>query len=125
MPKSIKALATKIYTIRFTLLEFAILTERAAGAGMTLAVYIRHLLFGEQAEKRKRVIRAVIKDAEAFSKLLSMLSATHIANNLNQIAKAINQGMVHLSPEMEKLLREACHAVLEMRELLLQALGKQ
>lgn len=125
MARKKKALATKIYTIRFTLREFAILTERAANAGMTLAAYIRHLLFGEEAEKRKRIVRVIIKDADAFSKLLSMLGASHIANNLNQIAKAINQGMVNLSPEMEKLLRESCHAILEMRELLLQALGKQ
>lgn len=125
MSKKKKALATKIFTIRFTLWEFANLTQRAANAGMTLAVYIRHILFREQAEERKRVIRAVIKDVEAFSKLLSMLSATRIANNINQIAKATNQGMVHMSPEMEKLLRHACHAIIEMRDLLLQALGKQ
>ena len=125
MSKKKKALATKIFTIRFTLWEFANLMQRATNAGMTLAVYIRHILFGEQAEERKRVIRAVIKDVEAFSKLLSILSATRIANNINQIAKATNQGMVYMSPEMEKLLRHACHAIIEMRDLLLQALGKQ
>lgn len=125
MTKKTKALATKIFTIRFTLWEFANLTERAANKGMTLASYIRHILFGEQAEKRKRVIRAVIKDVEAFSKLLSILSATRISNNINQIAKAINQGVLHVSPEMEKLLRDACHAIIEMRDLLLQAIGKQ
>ena len=124
MAKKKKALATKIFSMRFTLWEFSNLSDRAAYAGVTIADYVRDALFGEQAEKRKRVLRAVIKDAEALSKLFSMLSATHIANNINQIAKAINQGMVHLSPDMEKLLHEACLAVLEMRDLLMTALGK-
>ena len=125
MAKKKKALATKIFSMRFTLWEFDNLSERAANSSTTAADYIRQILFGEQAGKRKRVIRAVIKDAEALSKLFSMLSATRIANNINQIAKAVNQCVVHLSPEMEKLLREACLAVIEMRDLLMSALGKQ
>ncbi|NEU34330.1 hypothetical protein GN156_27130, partial [bacterium LRH843] len=54
MAKNKKALATKIFSMRFTLWEFENLTERATSARKTVSDYIRHALFGEEAEKRKR-----------------------------------------------------------------------
>lgn len=124
MTKAMKSLATKIYTIRFTEREYALLNERAAHAGMTLAVYIRHLLFGEHVEKRKRTVKAVIIDHQKFSRVLLMLGEQRYASNLNQIAKAIHQGMVMLPAEQEQSLREACAAIAQMRDLLVDALTK-
>ena len=120
MSTSVKAMATKIYTIRFTPDEFAKLKDLAANARMTVAEYIRDRLFGEEVEKRKRVIRAVIQDADALSKIFSLLGATHIASNLNQIAKSVNQGALSLSPDKEAALLKTCVMIAEIRDLACQ-----
>ena len=43
---------------------------------------------------------------------------------MNLLAKAVNTGSLPVTPETEAELREACAAVLVMREELLMALGR-
>lgn len=125
MTRSMETAATKIITIRLTQNEFITLSQFAEHECMTRSAYIRHRLFGENVEPRKRMTRAVIKDEESASKILSMLGAARYANNLNQIAKAINHGVAMFSPEQEMLVGEACVAIGEMRDLLMQSLRKR
>lgn len=125
MTKKIKAIATRIFTIRFTDLEFKNLTNRAANAGMTIAAYIRHRLFGEHEQPRVRRVKAVICDERKLSKVLALLGGGRYASNLNQTAKAINQGIVSFSAEKEASVHEACLAVAQMRDLLVDAITKQ
>jgi len=42
---------------------------------------------------------------------------------MNQIAKAANTGTLDTGPELAQDLREACVAIADMREILIEALG--
>jgi hypothetical protein len=42
---------------------------------------------------------------------------------LNQIARGINSNTWIVTPETEKLLQEACKAIIEIRTMLMKALG--
>ncbi|MEZ5801880.1 MAG: plasmid mobilization relaxosome protein MobC [Rhizobiaceae bacterium] len=46
-----------------------------------------------------------------------------MANNLNQLAKAVNIGVLPVTPETAGEIAEACVAVIAMRGELLRALG--
>lgn len=91
---------------------------------MPLGHFIRELVLGEVAERRNSP-KAPVKDADLLCRVLALLGQSRLANNLNQLAKAANQGSLPVTPETEDDLRRACAAVFEMRLLLLQALGKR
>jgi hypothetical protein len=58
-----------------------------------------------------------------LGQLLALLGQSRLANNLNQLAKAANQGSLPVTAEIEAELQQACAHILEMRLLLLKALG--
>ena len=62
-------------------------------------------------------------DEEALARTLGTLGRFHLASNLNQIAKASNQGALPVSTELETELAKACADIWEMREALISALG--
>ncbi len=95
--------------------------ERAA-TGMSLSAYIRTRLFGEDVSPRKKRHKSRIKDHETLSQLLGALGQSRIANNLNQLAKAVNMGTLPLTPDVEKDIQEACTYIRQMRTALMNAL---
>lgn len=111
---------SKPLSVRFTDAEKTRL-EGLAG-GMPLSQFIRERALGDATEARARV-RQPLKDAEPLGRLLGLLGQSRLANNLNQLAKAANQGSLPLTVEVEAELRQACAEVHEMRLLLLRALG--
>ena len=60
-----------------------------------------------------------------LAKLLALLGSSRIANNLNQLAKAVNIGSLPVVEETEKDIRSACADVAVMRKELLRALGQR
>jgi hypothetical protein len=64
-----------------------------------------------------------VQDQNTLSQLLGLLGKSHIANNLNQLAKAANFGSLPVTQETEADLRRACADVAAMRSMLMQALG--
>jgi hypothetical protein len=109
-------------SIRFNEAEKAALQERAGG--LPLGTYIKAAVLGDDA-KAVRGQRTPVKDADLLCRVLALLGQSRLANNLNQLAKAANQGSLPVTPETEDDIRRACAAVFEMRLLLLQALGKR
>lgn len=107
-------------SVRFTEAEKARL--KALAGNQPLGLYIRERALGNDAEPRARV-RQPIKHAEPLGRLLGLLGQSRLASNLNQLAKAANQGSLPLTVEVEAELRQACAEVHEMRLLLLRALG--
>lgn len=96
--------------------------EHDAG-NMTLSAYIREKVLGENAAPRKRRMTRPIKDHKIIAQLFALIKQTQCWNNLNQIAKAINSNTWMITPESEKALRDACKAIIEIRSLLMKALG--
>lgn len=103
--------------------------ERDAGDS-TLSSYIRWRLFGENAapsgfsRRPKRKSRRPHVDHVILAQLLGALGKSRLASNLNQIAKAANIGALPVTKELEVELHEACAEISEMRNALMQALGK-
>lgn len=97
--------------------------EKAA-AGLTISAYIRSCLFGENVTPRKTRGKHPVKDQEVLGKVLGQLGKSRLANNLNQLAKAVNMGTLPVSPDTEKEIREACAHVAAMRANLMKALGR-
>ncbi|MGE0282901.1 MAG: hypothetical protein AB7P20_20120 [Rhizobiaceae bacterium] len=56
-----------------------------------------------------------VKDCEALARVLAALGQSRIANNLSQLAKAMNIGALPMTPETESEIVAACAAVIAMR----------
>lgn len=111
---------SKPISVRLTDAEKARL-EALAG-GTPLSQFIRERALGDGTEARARV-RQPLKDAEPLGRLLGLLGQSRLSSNLNQLAKAANQGSLPVTKEVEDDLKAACAQVFEMRFLLLKALG--
>ncbi len=104
--------------IRLTPAEKAALVERAAGR--PLGSLIKEIILKDIGRPAR--LGGGIHDRMALARVLGLLGRSHLANNLNQIAKAANLGALPVTPELEIELRAACADVHAMRGQLLQAL---
>ena len=110
------------FTIKLTVHEREQL-ESEAGT-LALAVYIRSRLFKGDAPAVKQA-RYKNCDSKALAEILRALGDSHIANNLNQLAKAVNMGWLVISEDAQRDLNEAYIYVADIRHILLSALGKK
>lgn len=114
----------KNHTIRFTPCEIEIIDAKAARAGMSRSAYIRKCCLAADVSPRRRSKVLPVKDQTMLSQVLGLLGATRIANNINQIAYAINsRQVVVLSLDTEAVLRECRDYLKAIKEALYQALG--
>ena len=92
-----------------------------------LGEYIRSKILDNPLPRRRQKKRKKqpIKDHQILAQTFALLNATHIPSNLNQIAKAINNNALILTPETESAVREACEAVISIRDNISKALGRQ
>jgi len=108
-------------SVRVTAEERALLVQFSEVAGMSISGYMKwcslerdkHYAVKPPITRR----RSPTKDQKALAKLFGMLGASRIANNLNQIAKAINTGTLVVNIEIENLIKQACEAVLEQYQI--------
>lgn len=96
-----------------------LLTE---ATGVPLGGYIKAKVLGTAPLKSRRTGLAV-EDRQALSKALALLGKSRLSQNLNQIAHAVNIGVLPVTPETEEDLRASLQAVQDMRSLLMRALG--
>ncbi len=87
-----------------------------------LEPYIRSRLLAD-TESPRRVRRQPVKDEQALAKLLGELGRAKLANNLNQLAKAVHTGSLPVTSDTEQAIAEACRDVRRMRDALILALG--
>lgn len=109
------------FSLRLTEYERAHL--ETAASGMPLGPFIKAKLFDSDLTPRRTRGQAPVKDHEALARALGLLGNLRLANNLNQLAKAANKGVLPLSPEVEDELMATCAAVLAIRMELMKALG--
>ena len=115
-----KSQQTSPFSMRLSTEERKFLEEHAGS--QSWASYIKERVFGEQDSKRKSRRRPRIEDKELAS-ALSGLGHSHLASNLNQLARHANMGTLDVSEDIERQLGEAYGAVIEMRKALFMALG--
>lgn len=93
--------------------EYAEAETRARRAGLSVSGYLRALVFGKDAEQ-PRAARRPSAEHETLLRLLGELGK--IGSNLNQIARALNQGRGFDAPifaELAAELREATRALMD------------
>ncbi len=112
---------TKPFSIRLTDDERQLLLQRAGR--LPLGTYIRDLILAEDLQTKRRRWTNPVKDHDALARVLASLGQSRIGNNLNQLAKAVNFGILPVTVETERDLSEACMAVAAMRYDLMRALG--
>lgn len=110
------------FSLRLTFEERAEL-EKAA-AGMPLGAYIRSKVLNGTEQKRRTRGKFPVKDYQALGQVLAALGKSRVANNLNQLAKAVHTGSLPVTPETEEEIKSACRDVRRMRTDLLTALGR-
>lgn len=114
-------LAAKPFSIRLTEEERRHLGEQAGRR--PLATYVRDLVLSQSTQASRQRQRAKLKDDTSLARVLAALGQSRISNNLNQIAKAVNVGILPVTPETEQDIASACQAVIAMRRDLMFALG--
>lgn len=115
-------------TTRYDEIEFAVLSDAASKAGLTLASYQRVQTL--QTEPRTRSTRRPSVERELLAKLLGQIGAVKgelgkSGSNLNQIAHAANLGDADRF-DLGEAIRENRHAVAENRFLsreIMKAIG--
>ena len=111
---------TPPFSLRLTVEERKRLDEMAGN--QPVGSYIRDRLFGDQAEKRRKVKKPK-PDSAMLAMVLSELGQSRLASNINQLAKAANMGALDVTPEIEREIEQACQEIETMRILLIAALG--
>jgi hypothetical protein len=89
---------------------------------LPLSTYMRQELLGGHLDKGRRQRQPKVNQKE-LSALLGALGQSRLSNNLNQLSRAANIGVLDVSPEVEEQLKDAYLAVMAMREALFTALG--
>lgn len=109
------------FSLRLSFEERAKL-EQAAG-GMPLGAFIREKLLGSDFQPRRTRGRSPVKDHQLLGRVLGELGRSHLANNLNQLARAANTGSLPVTPETENALKLVCKEITQIRHDLVRALG--
>jgi len=122
MPKSPKTNYSPL-SIRLSPQEWKVIREGAARLGLSLSGYARKQILAEETTPRRTRGKAPIKDHKALGQILSYIGQFRWASNLNQLAKAANQGLLFLTPEIEAAILEACADIRMIKNMLMQALG--
>lgn len=110
-------------TIRLATIERARLDSQAKVLGISTAKYVRLLIADEVVQRKLAVILERRNRQTDYAQILMALGKSRIANNLNQIAYAINSGSFILTPDVVSQINEAYFVILEMKETLLKMQG--
>lgn len=114
---------SKPFTLRLSDNERSDL-ERRAGA-MPLGAYVKCVLFDDGDKQERRGPRAPVQDRAAMASLLARMGASRTAEWLAMLTHAAESGSLAVDAETTAKLHQACHDVLVVRLLLMQALGFQ
>lgn len=97
--------------------------DAAARLGLSLSGYARQQILANEITPRRTRGKAPVKDHKALGQILSYIGQLRWASNLNQLAKAANQGLLTLTPEIETAILEACADIRMIKAMLMRALG--
>lgn len=115
--------ASKPFTVRLSDSERSDLEHRAGE--LPLGAYVKCVLFGDGDKQEHRGSRAPTQDRAAMASLLARMGASRTAEWLAMLAHAAESDSLAVDEETTGKLHQACHDVLVIRLLLMQALGFQ
>lgn len=95
--------------------------QKQAGS-LTLGAYIKSVVFSDAAPKYRKRKTPPSAEKRLLAEILARLGESRTANNLNQIAKHLNQGTLVVDDDLEQELKQAVAEVAWMRATLLDAL---
>lgn len=95
----------------------------ADAAGMALGAYVRSRLFDPNKPPPRRRHRSPVKDHRMLAEVLGKLGQSRLANNLNQLARLANTGVLDVDPETEAALVQASNEIRAIRQMLIAALN--
>lgn len=121
IPQDIKAPRPAPFSLRLTEDERERLESQAGS--MPLASYIKSVVFADDAPKYRKRRKPPAEDQQLLAEILARLGQMRTANNLNQIAKGINQGTLYVDDQLQADLDQACVEVAWIRTKLIEALG--
>lgn len=113
----------KPYSILMSEAERHHIAQLAEPLGLSAPELIRTVMLSEDVEKKLLTIKKHHFDKQGSAKILAALGKSRIANNLNQIAKAIANGTLILSPDVIAQINEAYATIMWMRSLLIRQQG--
>lgn len=90
---------------------------------MPLGSFIKAVVLSDEDLKYRSRRKPPVAEQQLLADLLARLGQTRTANNLNQIAKHLNQGTLVVDEALEADLKQAVVDVVWMRLTLMQALG--
>ncbi|MCG3267170.1 hypothetical protein Yoon_05485 [Yoonia sp. I 8.24] len=90
---------------------------------MPLASYIKSVVLASEAPTYRKRQKPPVAEQQLLAQVLAKLGQTRTANNLNQIAKGLNQGTLIIDEELEVDLNTAIAEIAWMRVTLMKALG--
>lgn len=97
----------------------------AAAGDMSVSAYIRARLFDEDMKAARKNNKVPQAEQKILAELLSELGKSHLSQNINQIAKAVNCGMVLMPDDAIADINAARAELHKLRTTLLSALGKK
>jgi hypothetical protein len=110
-----KRVRNRHLTVRLSDDERAAIDEAAERAGLMPGSYARQALLGGPAPRQ---VRRPPVERKELARLLGEIG--HIGGNLNQLAKAVNTGVLVYTGEIDAAL----HGLAEMRDAILKTLGR-
>ena len=110
------------FSIRLNDAERAQLVSEAKG--QPLSAYIKAKALGLPSLRLRRSGLS-IQDRKALARALALLGKSNLPSSLEQIAHAVEVGILPVTPETEETLARSLRAVCELRRLLVLALGLQ
>ncbi len=110
-----KRIRDRILTVRLSAEERAAIDEAAERVGLAVGSYARQTLLGAPAPRQ---VRRPPVERKELARILGEMG--HIGGNLNQIAKAVNTGVVVYEGEIDAALG----GLSEVRAAILKALGR-
>lgn len=95
----------------------------AAAGGIPLGSYIKATMLGYAPPIRRRASPLPKQDKRVLAKALALFARSRVANNLNQVAKAVNIGTLPVTLETEAELKETLRLVRRLHDLMMDGLG--
>ena len=95
----------------------------AAAGGIPLGSYIKATMLGYAPPIRRRASPLPKQDKRVLAKALGLFSRSNVANNLNQLTKAVNIGTLPVTLETDADLKETLRLVRRLHDLMMDGLG--